>query len=696
MVEENVANKLRFIPKEELSRLIRKSIPKRSILQARIVAVFGIKTEDPISFIDRLSRDRLIQFCTSSSEISENNIQQLYAEYVDTKHPAFFLSQIKNIEWPTFEEFKTSIHPAFEEKINQEFNTGDNPSYQNFKLNEIFFENKVIELRFSYEKRIDYIDPATEDPTFTFGLEHGFIWLSPEQNSAITKVDEYEIHHLSRKVFPQIFDCNFRTFSLDKRIVDEIFGINSLKRGHYHHPRPTEDDVQNKSIGDQHLMTKPEGVDTNQRYMRSSSYHRVIDLFGHGEIPVAINSNLGKMAILADIKKTVLIESIHELHQKILDFMEQFRINDPLAYLQNFHADEIYSLDFIPSQKGKKIFIDLFKGISVLKKEGAPEIPVGYSGEQLLRSLKSVLIPSFSPSCDSCGTTTFYCSECNNSNFSYKFDKGKIHLFCNECNIIIENNMISDRIACEHGHPLSGSIENFTLFIFTKKSLEEVRALQIETDISFDFNIEDTIIIENGNLKILPASYKERYLFTELPAFRQVPEIQVISSNVRSTQLDLIRGTKGKIIHNPIGEKCPNYSQEHCTECLIRKHGNCIQRVIASMTNGEVHAHSPVEFGDLSFQQVIDGELVRIVCLVKAYLPKQKELTINKDDRLLAQVHIALSDDLIQFLGIISATPLNKKLEEEIVRLTRYKSKRVVFFDQTDLVRIFSIFDWNS
>ena len=311
-------NKLRHIPKFELIKIINKMISKKSVLKSEILRIFNKNTKKPFKFVQKLSYEKSVHFLSQLQNLPEDLVDDLYKEYVETKNPSLFLSNIGFLKSSSnlIKKIKSSSKDIVE-YVNETFKEVDEPTYQ--ELSFLSFDNlddEIIEIGISYEKRIDYVDPITQDPIFLYGLKQGTIWISPQQMSIIIMIDHYQIWNVIKKAFAKILKWKIQTFTLNKSVIDEIFGIHTLKRGNYYNPYPDEDEVSNKSISDTNLMNKAEGKKTNRTYRRRSSFHRLPDLFGFIDILVSINSAQGKISFRAEIKKSDLISAIHKLKKK--------------------------------------------------------------------------------------------------------------------------------------------------------------------------------------------------------------------------------------------------------------------------------------------------------------------------------------------------------------------------------------------
>jgi len=682
--KENLLEKLRFIPKEELVNVIKTLYKDDKILNLILKKEFHIKSLSPFKKLDKLDADKLIKIIFLVETLPKELIENLFVEYYYTKYPSIFLSQLIQPDWIDYAEFKEIFakHIVYYSKNKLEIEEA--ASFKDLRLiDEPIIDKDIIEIMITYQQRIDYISPDTKEPAHIYGLETGLVWISKKQNSVITKVNQYKIHKSIMLILKDILKCNFRTFSLNQRIVDELFGLESLRSGNYKHPNPKPDQVASKSLRDAHLMRKQEAIETNRSYDRSSSYHKIKGFKANHEISLRLNSKLGKISIQSNIKKSELRNWVHKIFKNIIEKMNIFKDEDFKSFINNYNLNEIRALDEIKFKTSKELVRNIFIGINTILKSGAPEIQINFPLKKIISNLREFITqPLFSPICHECGSNQIICGDCSNSQLVFKYEKGKMGVFCSKCNVEIEN--LQAQLLCENNHPIEGDLEeNITILLNTDFNQLIFNLIQ-EFSLDIPFHIEDLIMIENGTLKILKTDYKYVYLFNELPSFKKIPPLTMIDENVKRQQEKNL---------NDLQEKCNNYSAHNCRKCLRIPSGHCLQRVIAYFTEADLHAHSPIEFGDISFDQNLNGELVNIISIVKSYnaAPKRGHIyTLSKNSGLLSQVLDSIFDSRIQFLAIITGADIEPRLKETIKRLILWQRKRIVFFGRNELIRILS------
>jgi len=639
--KENLLNKLRFIPKDELVRLILKLCKDDKALEEIIKSELNLVTLSPFKKINHFSADMLIKIISKIENISPDLIETLYAEYVHTKYPSIFLSVLETPKWLDFGKFKEILPKIFEKYSKIEFEFESDPSFKNLQLiSEPFQENAIIELIINYQRRIDFINPDTKEPTYVYGLETGLVWILTKQNSVITKLNHNIINKVILEILTDLLKCKSHAFSLNHEIIDKMFGLDSIKKGNYYHPDPGPDKVSSKTLRDPNLMKKVEAQETNKLYDRKSSFHTIEGLRKSNETSLSVDSKLGKISIKAHIKKSDLRNWVQNINDKIINYMDEMKTESPALYIKNFNLDEIKSIESIKSNKGKEVLIQLFDGITAILKKGIPEFRIIYPLKIIINTLKEYTTPLFNPICSKCDTTQFTCENCHHSSFKFNNQSGKIRLLCRNCEKEIED--IQTQIACENNHHLETTLEENTIVLLNSSCKELIFNLIKEFSLELPFHLDDTIMIESGLLKILKMKYKSTYLFDELPAFKDIPSINAINRYTIEQQEENL--------NNILNEKCKHYRDTNCRSCLRKKAGDCLQRVVAYFTNGTLHAHSGSEFGDISFDQIIDGKTVKIIGLVKSYSAAPQaghKFTLKNNAGLLNQVFDYIEDERI-------------------------------------------------
>lgn len=685
----NILNKLRFLPRDELAHLVIKIYSTDDDkLKKAIRKVAQRDVHRTASFILKCDNDKLIAILAEFGDLSAKNVQvieELFKEYQYGSNPNLFFSQLISPQWKEFDEIQRTLPITIETK-SKELNTTGEDKFVDFKVVDITKERDVIEILFKYERRIDYIDPKTAEPAFVYTLEEGISWIVKSPDALIIKTSSYAVNHFISEIMQEYLKCRIRSFSLHKNIINSVLGKDSLKSGNYHKLHAGPDEVEGKAIRDKSLMLKREGQETDEKYDRKSSFHKVKEIID-SETGLNVNSQQGKISIRAHLKKSDIRDWALKIIGRVIQEMAQLKESDIENYLKGYKLEDIKALGEV--KKGcKEIIRDVVANVNDVKSKGKANFSTNYSINDLYLKAKGYFNFIFIPTCNSCGSNFYVC---NATGQDGEVSLGGVVLTatCKSCQEEIVD--ISTHFKCNCGKQLEGGFDENILALPTVECVNLINNMIDELGSKYKLDSNELLKFSNGEFEIINADYKFLYLFDELLAFNNIPKLTNIQSHIADAQLHNIK--------TRLGEKCNLYSDSNCRNCLTDKKGNCLQRVIASFTQGDLHAHSSVEFGDISFRQNLNGSSQLIVCLAKRYNEAPKvngdhKYTMKNNAGLLNQAVDAIFDSRIDFLGIISGADIDPRLRETLIGLVKMKHKKIVFFEKNELVRILSKYQW--
>lgn len=689
MENNDIIKKLRFLPREELAHFVIKiySIDDDK-LKLAIKNVTQRNVHSTSSFILKCDNDKLIAILAEFGDLSEKHIriiEELFREYQYGYSPNLYFSQLISPQWKEFDEIQKDLPNIIEVK-SKELSTTCEDKYKDFKVLDISKAGDVIEILFKYLRRIDYIDPKTAEPAFVYTLEEGITWTVKDLNALVIKTSSYTVNSFISKIMQEYLNCRIRSFSLNKKIINSVLGIDTLKSGNYYKPNAGSDEVERKAIRDKNLMFKTEGKETDEKYDRNSSFHQIKEI-NDSEIGLHVNSQQGKISIRAHLKKSQIRDWALKIIGRVIKEMAQLKDSDIENYLKEYKLEDIKALKDI--KKGcKELIRDIVVGINKIKIEERANFSTGYSVADIYIRAKDYFNFIFIPICNSCGSSFYICNK-TGQNGEVNLGGLVLTATCKSCNEAITD--IHSHFKCNCGEQLEGGFDENILALPTGKCVDLINGMIDEMGLKYKLEPNELLKFLNGEFEIINTDYKFLYSFDELPAFNNIPKLDEIQPRNASAQMYNLK--------MELGEKCNNYSDSNCRSCLIDKKGDCLQRVIASFTQGDLHAHSPVEFGDVSFRQNLNGSSQLIVCLAKSYNGAQKvnddrKFTMKNNAGLINQAVEAVSDSRIDFLGIISGADIDPRLREALIDLVKMKRKKIVFFEKNDLIRILSKYQW--
>jgi len=686
-----IIRKLRFLPREELAELaIKVSSSDDEKLKQTLKKVAQKNVRKTASYILKYcNSEKCIGIISEYGDLSDKYIkiiEKLYDEYLYGQNPNLYFSQIISPEWKEFSAIKTSL-PSFIEDKSIDMSVEAEDKYKDFVVSNISKTDEVIEVLFKYQKRIDYIDPETSEPAYVYTLEEGIIWMVKSLDAFITKSSEYAISSFINKIMEEYLSCRVRRFTLHKNVINSVLGTDTIISGNYVNLNPEPDEIEAKTIRDKKLMTKSEGRHTDEKCDRNSSFHK-IDEITDSKTGLNVNSQIGKMAIRAHLKKSDLRDWSLQMINRIIDEMTDLKESDIDTYLKSFQLEDIEALREV-KKSGKTIIRDIVVGINKAKFEGITNISTKYSISELYTKLRNYFNFVFIPTCNTCGSNYYICSGTGEDGYVV-FGGNKLTATCSSCEQIIED--IPSHFECNCGKSLEGNFDENVIALPTDQLVNLINSIVDETGLNYKLDSNELLKFSNGDFEIIKINYKCLYTFDELPAFGDIAKLNDIEPSIARAQLQNVKSM--------LKEKCHNYNDSNCRDCLIDKKGDCLQRVIAFFIQGDLHAHSPVEFGDVSFRQDIAGSSELIVCLAKSYdgAPKasggDRKYTMKNNSGLLNQAVETIFDSRVDFIGILSGADIDPRLKESLISLVKLKGKKIVFIEKMDLVRILSAYKW--
>ena len=690
MENVEIIQKLRFLPRDELADLVIKVYSSDADKLKRATrAMSQNNVRNPASYILKYCNNEVcIAILSEYGDLSDAHIQiieELYDEYLYGKNPNLYFSQLISPQWKEFDDIKTSL-PSFIDVKSTELSAEVEEKYKDFMVIDISNAGGVIEVLFKYQERIDYIDPKTDEPAFVYTLEEGIIWLVESLDALITKSSNYAVSSFVNRIMGEYLSCRVRRFTLHKNIMNSVLGKDRLSCVNYHKFLAGRVEFEVKATRDKNLMSKSEGRETDETYDRKSSFHKVKEITD-SDIGLNVNSQFGRISIRKHLKKSEIMGWALEMINRIIDEMIHIKESDVDTYLKGFPLEDLETLGGV-NKGGKEVVRDIVIGINKVKSEGKMNFSTYYSISNLYTKARDYFNFVFIPTCNSCGSNHYMCGV-TGADGVVSFG-GSLTATCNSCGEAVAD--IPSHFRCNCGEQLEGGIDENTLAFPTAQFVNLINNVADETGLNYKLDSNELLKFSNGYFEIIRTDYKSLYFFDELPAFADIPKFDEIEPDVSKAQLYNIKSR--------LGEKCENYNDSNCRDCLIDRKGHCLQRVIASFTEGDLHAHSPVEFGDISFRQDLDGSSQLVVCLAKSYngAPRSSgdshKYTMKNNGGLLNQLVETIFDSRIDFIGIISGADLDPRLKETLITLVKLKGKKIIFFEKEDLVRILSKYRW--
>lgn len=671
--------KLKYVPSFEIVNLIRNNY-NLTELKELLLDFDSKKTNDPMNKLSKLSRSKLLNFCTSLN-FHQPSVDRLFKEYVHTKNPSIFFYSFNNSTLSNFytsnneNSIKESILTSLQNQNQTE--SEEFPELKNITIDKVSKDRNIIELEFSFESRIEYIDPATHAIKFVYTWDSSLVWISI-QNKAII-FNTRNSNKLSYLTIPvqNLLGVPIRKYNIPKEIDDKLFGFDTIKRATFIEPDENEEYNQVKNVSDNNFSTKKESKELNDRCERPSTLHRcpVLD----NDASIRSNEN-GKLNIYKHFKKSDLKNWGIEIIARINEYISEL---SPADFIKLKTIDELTStsLSDISTNKGKHIFKNLVVAVQKIKSEELTSVNfTNVSLKDIACSLGKYFIPIFRPICENC-SESIYTHICGNHN-SLFFD-GNMKLKCSSCDTNIEN--FSEEIKCinDSRHKFNSNLFDNIILISNTFFIKTFNEFSEEFNLGINLPLNTVVRFKGSSLEIKENSGKHIYHFDEITDFRNVTKKDEIEPALYSAQLtNLVNST----------EKCPNHSSENCVNCLDLQQGLCVQRLVAQFgKDAHLRPHSGTEYGDMKLDLDIDVGRITFYGIAKSCAGNiSKVLTLKNNEglKLMAQCFEMFMDARVKGIAIISSAIIDDRLTETLKQMARFYNKKILFIEREHILRL--------
>lgn len=309
--DQQIYSKLLHIPKGEVCVLISDSFSEKQIKE-NLEILFNKRSRNVESAIRSLKLEELAQFIAWKENKNQplKEIDELFNEYAYTNRPKIFLNEFFKKEAVTEKDFIDAINKTIK-NANEHFENENEilPEFKDLSVSNTNEINGAFEATFGYSSRFDYIDPATEEPKFIYRLQKGFVWLIQSEKALIIKASSPRINHIIRYQLENLLSANIVTLILDKELIDDLIGFNTLVSGNWIDTTNAKNKFRSITIKDKETYKKTEGKKINNDYdRRSSSRHTIKNSRLNKNTIVHIVENFGTISFSCQLKKSNLQE----------------------------------------------------------------------------------------------------------------------------------------------------------------------------------------------------------------------------------------------------------------------------------------------------------------------------------------------------------------------------------------------------
>ena len=670
---DSILEKLRRIPKNELCVLIHNHFyDNPQELREIIYSITQQKSRNPLKKIENFKFDQLIQIIIEIDPLPEDIINQLFNEYGWGKTYNLFLYKFYYPQELNEEETISHIKKVFI-KMNSDMEKKES-SFRNFKFRKCELDLDTYEIEYSCEHRIDFIDPESEAPTHTFGFWKGLIWMSYTYNYLIFQVDDNSIVGYLKESMKDIIGCKLEGKNLSKEIVNRIFPPESMIKASYVDHNPGDVHVNSVIMMDPTMHQKADAIDAERRCERRTSFHNLEDL-PEFDFPVniRIDQRHSKISITTRIRKTDALELSTHIIAKLDEEQSKLKTDDLYGYANSIPLENIQEgLKGLHGDKMKKDFVRLSSVLYDMIENESKSVFLPFNITSSKMRKLGLLV--FSPSCPICSGTLYKCKSCQTIN-SIILNRDKT-LQCSECGAIKEK--VQDSAICSENHALLEGINENVFMLLNLDAKKIIRNISASIKLNLP-DLKDFTIHLSGDMATLFTNKNDSEI-----KYQNIDSFKGISTYEEKDYSTYERAT------NEIGEKCKQYGKKSCRNCKINDDEICLQKLaVAHSTYGQLRSHSPIEYGDFTFEGTINRNTIKYQGLAKAVKTNYKPgITLANNHGLLAQILRGMNTSTVRNIMIISNGHIDYELRDMTLDLAKKYSKKVTFIDSPEIPKI--------
>lgn len=290
MITKQSRTKLDLIRIEGICKMLFDSI-EYDTLKNKIENVTGSgEIKDVKQALFRMPRYQLIKIIEITPSITTSMINEAYEQYRYGLKPGFTLFSITG----TCKNIKISDVEDKLKELLSEVKYADEGNYKNLKYKDkVKIDENVYEFCFVYLSKYSYIS-ETEEPNFIYELEECFVWISIMDKFIAIKSAPNAIINIIKRIFSNIYNAHICSVKLTKKLINEIFGENKMRKGTFYKPTAGIDEAEKVTVADPYLSEKSSVRERFEGYDITSS-HLNEEIDENTTSTLGINCNKGKI-----------------------------------------------------------------------------------------------------------------------------------------------------------------------------------------------------------------------------------------------------------------------------------------------------------------------------------------------------------------------------------------------------------------
>lgn len=670
-MQPNIA-KLRHVKLAGVRQMLIAKVTAQTLL-ARVTAITNRESTDARKALERLSSDELIELVTMSPEVSEQDIDSLWEEYRYGERPSLYIYLTK----PRGDQYKTpgdliadanGALPADE--------AADAPLVRNIRF--LDFEDlgrNVIELRFRYEYRIDYIDPENERGAYLYELRYSFCWLSLGDHFLVLHAAPEGVRGAVQHAIQALYGLITMKGLLHRALIERLFPRDRRRRVSLFNPTPAANQYQRVTLSDDEHGVPEVPPEYRDYDIPSSRYKEDIEF---GDRPVTsilgINSRESKIYLSKPIRATLLrrwglrlldrlipnLRATEEVIAAIATPVLGDRVAGLLRQYPSNQRPAIRSLVQV-------VATTLASGLNVSRHE----LPL----TDLLRVMDTTLHNRLMPFCPTCGEqATVLCPQCQ-SPLTARIREEGIDIVCLLNGHLFPPGAVD--VNCVEGHPVPTPNLIEMLVVYPSQDLNQTIGQVLFSHFpELRYNaLEDSFFLRADTITLLTGGRRVVIQPTDIDEFSTLP---LLPDEPREL-IEVVRQLK---------EKCSFSTHENCLRCSTQPTIPCLVKLFAGEGGFVPHPHFGAEFGDVHCRVTIDGQQVTMQGVAKSRRKANITASSPVGRELFQQAMSALQDNRVDMLALVAPAKFDDQLASHLIFFGRTVGKRISFWNEQALARL--------
>jgi len=435
---------------------------KRDLILDHYRATLNRKPKKIEQALQRLTGEQLVRLINTISEVSDDQIKDLFEEYRYGSNPSFYIYHFDPHDLKS--NPLKNLLPSLKKEIDS-FNTllekDEFPRVRRIVINDFGAlpdHPEIIESKYHFQVRLEYID-ENENPCSTYQVLYGFFWINSKDGYVIIHSRSPEILKGLRIAISKVAGIQITPLIISKELKNSLPFLlkESFRSGKLHDPDPNGKNFRWLSISDDDPYSKGyKEYEESYPEVHIATYKQEIDDKKSTSLRVCCDK--GSLSLAGKLSASQFRIWCLDRLNKITSAQNAFRSN-PVSYVQTHDLSDNH---FMAKFNGRQqhIIREIISLMLTLKQNpgNASFLPLSISPIKLSAEMNKFVHVQVPYDCEEIGCSYegyLTCGICDSTLFTAKYQGESLRL---ECRDHIRNRWgcsLPHTVKCEYGHSSS-------------------------------------------------------------------------------------------------------------------------------------------------------------------------------------------------------------------------------------------------